>query len=137
MPHRVLPAYRWSLPGPSLRPCSSRDDIRQAINDEPLDGPKLQRYLGSAEWVLDRATKLRFHDRATDDDLIYLKDVKDLLALDLSETQITDAGLVDLNEPNGLQELGLSGTRASGGWGRDDASVDFFDHSPKAELRSA
>ena len=70
----------------------------------------------TTSWYGNRVTALDFSQCKTspgDDDLVYLKDLPNLRFLNLTNTQITDAGLVHLEPLKQLQTVGLTGTQVT------------------------
>ena len=81
---------------------------------KPLGGDRLQGYLGSAGWVLDRVDSVTLPKATTDADLARLKELHRLHDLSLSvRINVTDAGLVHVKELKRLQWLDLGCTRVT------------------------
>ena len=77
---------------------------------EPVGGRQLKHYLGSAGWVLDRATYVHLIWDTTDTDMIYLKELTRLRWLQLSCRKVSNTGLLRLKELKGLRRLDLDNT---------------------------
>ncbi len=80
---------------------------------KPLCETKLNRYLGSAGRVLDRAYNVQCTQPTADADLACLQDLRSLRWLSLNSTQVTDAGLARLKPLERLQGLSLDGTEVT------------------------
>lgn len=80
---------------------------------EPLGGKRLQGWLGSSGWVLNRYILLDLPAVTADAALAQLRNFKWLEQLNLDRTQVSDGGVVHLREMKRLEVLHLGGTKVT------------------------